>query len=136
MQLAVKYKELSASFSIAGSMMRGFSSSTPPEPSYLNSESSSNGKVRIFALCLTARQRLKLTCWISRFSKARDGRQMVDWIFGCTSKKHDNGDHYCQLQHTHLLCIEHGLEHKPSEFKNVLVTRKRAEELPCNFWNP
>ena len=51
-------------------------------------------------------------------------------------KKHDNGDHYCQLQHTHLLCIEHGLEHKPSEFKNVLVTRKRAEELPCNFWSP
>jgi hypothetical protein len=91
-QLAVKYKELSASFSIAGSKMMGFSSSTPPEPSYLNSVSSSNGKVRIFALCL--------------------------------------------LQHTHLLCIEHGLEHKPSEFKTVLVTRKRAEELPCNFWNP
>ena len=51
------------------------------------------------------------------------------------SKKHDNGDHYCPLQLTHLLCIEHGLEHKPSEFENVLVTRKRPEELPCNFWN-
>ena len=87
LRLAVKYKELSASFSIAGSKMMGFSSSTPPEPSYLNFVSSSNGKVRIFALCLTVHQRLKLTCWISRFSKARGGRQMVDWIFRCTPQR-------------------------------------------------